>query len=169
MSDVKHYQHSAEAIDKIKEIVEETDIGMLCTNLTDMPISTCPMSMQQVEENGDIWFFSSGDSNHNQDIRKDNRVQLIYSNPSKYSFLSIYGTAEILYDRQKIDELWDSIEKVWFPNGKDDPNLTLLRFTPEQGYYWDTKSSKMVGFLKMAASLVTEKTMDDSVQGKIKV
>lgn len=169
MGEIKHYQHSKEAIDKIKEIVEAIDIGMLCTNLSEMPISTCPMSYQQVEEDGTIWYFSTKNSNHNNDILNDNRVQLIYSDPKSSTFLSLYGTAEILYDRQKIDELWDKMAKVWFQEGKDDPNLTLLRFTPEEGYYWDTKSNKMVAFLKMAASIVSGKTMDDGIEGEIKV
>lgn len=169
MGDVKNYSHSKEAIEKIKDIANDTNIGMLCTNLSDMPISACPMATQEVDEQGNIWFLSSKNSNHNQDIEKDNRVQLFYSNVGNYSFLSLYGTAEVLYDRKTIEAIWKPDAKIWFQKGVDDPNITAVRFQPEEGYYWDTKSNKMIAFLKMAASLVTGKTMDDGIEGKLNI
>ncbi len=168
MGDVKHYQNSAEAIKKIREIAESTNIGMLCTNLTEMPISTCPMATQKVEDDGEIWFLSGKDSSHNRDIKKDERVQLIYANPGSSSFLSLYGTAEVSHDRQKIDEMWTNLAKVWFPEGKEDPNLSLICVKPEEGYYWDTKTNKMIAFLQMAVSVVTGKMADGGIEGKLK-
>lgn len=157
------------AIQKLKSIINDTNITMLCTRLGEAPFGACPMSTQEVEDNGTIWFFSTRDSDHNSDIRQDPRVQLIYNNTGDQEYLSIYGRAEIVEDRSKIDELWSPMVKVWFPEGKEDPNLTLIRVTPAEGYYWDTKHGKMVAFLKMAASLVTGKTMDDSVEGEIRL
>jgi general stress protein 26 len=157
-----------EAIKKLQELVDDIRIGMLCTNLRRQPVSTCPMSTQKVEDDGSIWFFSLRSSDHNRDIAADNRVQLLYANPEKVSFVSVYGTAEILYDRAKIEEYWSPLAKTWFQQGKDDPDLTLIRVKPEESYYWDTKNGKMVAFLKMAASVVSGKTMDDGVQGKLR-
>ncbi|MFN7117333.1 MAG: pyridoxamine 5'-phosphate oxidase family protein [Saprospiraceae bacterium] len=169
MGDVKHYSRSQEAIKKIKDMTNDINICMMCTNLNNMPISTCPMATQEVDEEGNIWFLSTKNSNHNQDIEQDSRSQLIYAHPGQASFLSLYGSAEVLYDRQLIEDIWKPDAKIWFQEGKDDPNLTVIRFSPEEGYYWDTKSSKMVAFLKMATSLVTGKTMDDGIEGKLKV
>ena len=59
MGDVKNYNRSKEAIEKIRDIAKDTNIGMLCTNLTNLPISTCPMATQEVDEHGDIWFMSA--------------------------------------------------------------------------------------------------------------
>lgn len=59
--------------------------------------------------------------------------------------------------------------KVWFEKGKNDPMITLIKVDPTQGYYWDTKHGKAVAFLKIAVSLLTGNTMDDSVEGKLNV
>lgn len=165
MSDVKHLE-SNNAIEKLQEMVKGNSIAMFCTNLTNLPISTCPMSTQKVEDSGAIWFMSSKVSKHTADIQADNRVQLIYTDHGSSAYLTIFGTAEVLYDRAKVEELWSPIAKVWFPEGKDDPNLTLIKVTPEEGYYWDTKNGKMVSFLKMLASVVSGKEMDGGVQGR---
>jgi general stress protein 26 len=169
MGDVKHYQRPKEAIEKIRDLAKDINIAMLCTNLSNTPISTCPMATQEVDDAGQIWFLSVKNSNHNHDIEQDGRAQLIYAHPNQFAFLSLYGTAEILDDRQKIEELWSPEAKIWFQKGKDDPNISLIRFLPEEGYYWDTKTNKMIAFLKMAASLVTGKTMDDGIEGKLKL
>ena len=72
-------------------------------------------------------------------------------------------------DREKIDELWSEIAKAWFPEGKDDPHLTVIKVTPEEGFYWDTKDGKLASMIKIAASAVTGKTMVEGVEGTISV
>lgn len=158
-----------EAVKKIKELVKASDICMFTTSLTQLPLNARPMSSQDADEEGNIWFFSNKTSDKNIEIEKDNRVQLFYVNNSGYEYLSVYGRAEISTDKQKIDEYWSSMVKAWFPEGKDDPNLTLIKVTPEDAYYWDTKNNKLVSLIKIMASVVTGKTSDDGVEGQLKV
>lgn len=166
MSEQKNL-YSEEAINKLQDLAEDADIAILTSGLTNIPLSACPMSTRDVDEHGNLWFFSTANSDHNANIAKDNRVQLFYSNHSSSEYLSIYGIAEISRDRAKIDELWSSMAKAWFNEGKDDPNLTVIKVTPVEAYYWDTKTNKMVSLLKIVAGAITGKESDDGVQGKI--
>ncbi|MEP6684611.1 MAG: pyridoxamine 5'-phosphate oxidase family protein, partial [Parafilimonas sp.] len=84
-------------------------------------------------------------------------------------FLSITGKAEISKDKNKIDELWDGIMKAWFTEGKDDPRITVIKVTPESGYYWDTKHGQAVALVKTLIGAATGQTLDDSIEGKIKI
>ena len=59
--------------------------------------------------------------------------------------------------------------KAWFQDGPEDPKVSLISVTPESSQYWDTKHNKLVSILKIAASVVTGKTMDDGVEGELKV
>lgn len=157
----------AEAIEKIKEMTGDGKILFFCCNLDTQPFDTTPMSTQTVEDDGTIWFFSTKNSDRNRYVKQDPRVQLVYGDSGSQDYLSIYGQAEIVHDPQKAEELWNPFVKVWFPEGPTDPNLSLIRFRPTEGFYWDTKHGKMVAFAKMVASMVTGKTMDDSVEGKL--
>ena len=169
MGETKNLIHR-QAIKKIQELAKDVDITMFCTKLTQQPFDVCPMSTQRVEDDGTIWFFSGKDSDHNKDVQSDPAVQLIYSSKvGESDHLSLYGKAEVTYDKQKAEELFTPHVKVWFPKGPTDPNLTLIRFTPESGYYWDTKNGKMVSLAKYAASIVTGKTMDDGIKGELKI
>ncbi|HMT27889.1 MAG TPA: pyridoxamine 5'-phosphate oxidase family protein [Bacteroidia bacterium] len=158
-----------EAIQKLKELVKNESVCHFCTNLTESPIRTRPMSTQEVDDDGTIWFMSSKKSQKNEDLQKDNKVQLFYSNTSNYEFLSVFGTASISTDRAKIKELWSPFAKAWFTKGSNDPDISLIKVVPDNTYYWDTKSSKMVSLVKMLISTVTGKSPDDGVEGKLSV
>lgn len=167
-SAIKNLSHQ-EAIDKFKEIVKHESVCLFTTRLTEVPLTTRPMSIQKICDQGNFWFLSASDSSKNQEIVEDSRVQLFINNTSNYEFLSVYGKATISRDRQKIDELWSDIAKAWFNEGKDDPRVTVIKVTPEEGFYWDTKDGKLVSLIKIAASAVTGKTLQEGVEGRISV
>src|SRR5688572_7415743 len=127
------------------------------------------MHVQEVCDQGNFWFLSPRDSDKNQEIENDPRVQLFISNPSRYEFLSVYGTASISRDREKIDKYWSEFAKAWFTEGNDDPRITVIKVTPEEGFYWDTKDGKLVSTIKILASAITGKTLEEGVEGTISV
>ncbi|HEY5750085.1 MAG TPA: pyridoxamine 5'-phosphate oxidase family protein [Chryseolinea sp.] len=156
-----------EAIDKFKDLVDHQPVCLFTTNLSVLPLTTRPMSVQKVCDQGNFWFISDRDSDKNQEIIQDSKVQLFFSNTANYEFLSVFGEASITQDRQKIDELWTDMAKAWFPEGKDDPRVTIVKVTPQEGFYWDTKDGKLVSLIKILASAVAGKTFQEGVEGKI--
>jgi general stress protein 26 len=165
---VQHLEHQ-DAIEKMKEIVEHTNICLFTTHLEEAPLPTRPMATQKVDEEGNFWFLSDAASRKNFEVKSDSRIQLFYANPSKYEFMTVYGHAVEYKDRQIVEDLWTPVAKAWFKEGKDDPSLTAIMVIPDEAYYWDTKSSKMVALVKILASMVSDRTMDDGVEGKLKV
>jgi general stress protein 26 len=168
MSNVKNL-YNEDAVKKIKDFVDDIKFCMFCTSVTDMPFRTRPMSTLEVDEEGNLWFFSAKSSDKNDEIKNDDTVQLIYSKNSDVHFLTITGKATIVQDQAKKDELWNPIVKAYFPQGKDDPNLSLVKIKPEAAHYWDTINGKMITWFKMAASAVTGKQNNVGVEGKLKV
>lgn len=158
-----------EAIDKLKELVKSESICFFCTQLHQLPITTRPMSTQTVDDEGNIWFMSSKKSDKNKEIVINNKVHLMYSNPSNYEFLSVYGTATIHTDRDKIHEMWTPFAKAWFKDGKDDADITLIKVAPDTSYYWDTKNNKVISMIQMLTSIVTGTAPDDGLEGTLNV
>ena len=76
------------------------------------------MATQQVDDEGNFWFFSGKDSNKNIDIGHGSKVHLLYGVPGKQHYLSVEGEATISKDRAKIDELWSPMVKAWFQGGR---------------------------------------------------
>ena len=168
MGDTKNLINK-EAIDKMKELAEEIKMCMFCTYDTTGRLQTAPMSTNTADEDGTLWFLSTKESQRNTDLQANATTDLIFSQPGKETYMSVHGRSEVLYDKDKIEELWNPIVKTWFTEGKDDPKISVIKFTPDEAYYWDTKNGKMVSFLKILAGAITGKTMDDGIEGKLKV
>jgi general stress protein 26 len=156
-----------EAVDKMKELIDHNAVCMFTSNIEEVPLQTRPMTTQQIDDEGNFWFFSARSSHKNDEVRSDARVQLLFANTSESEYLTVYGTAAIVDDREKIKELWSPMVKAWFQGGKDDEELTLIKVQPESAYYWEPKQNKMVTLFKMALSAVSGKEMDIGHQGKI--
>lgn len=149
MEDSRH-----NAIEKIRELTRDIDFCML-TTIDAGHLRSRPMSTQDADFDGDLWFFTSDETHKIDEIAKDNRVCASYAKPGSDTYVSISGRAEVVRDRAKMEELWSPILKAWFPEGLNDPHLCLLKVSAEQAEYWDSSSGKLVqlfGFLKAIAT-----------------
>jgi general stress protein 26 len=165
MGDVKNLA-SEKAIEKIKELADGK-MCLLCT-VANGTIVSRPMSTAQVDENGDIWFFSPKDSDKNQQIKEGSMVYLMYMETGKQHYLTLTCTAEVVFDDAKVDELWNPFLKAWFTEGKDDPNISLLKVSPGEGHYWDEKNGHFISMIKTGiAALTGTKGLDGSLEGDL--
>jgi general stress protein 26 len=157
-----------EAATKFKKLINDINVCMFITN-NQKDEHTRPMATIEVEDDGTLWFFTDIRSIKVEEVSVEKTVHLVYAHPGKESYVDVWGKASVLTDRKLIKDKWKTIVKAWFPNGADDPNLGLLKVVPANIYYWDAETGKMVAFLKMAASVVTGKTLADGAEGKLKV
>ncbi len=156
------------ALDKITELAKKAGSCFFCTKLeTGSPFSTRPMSGENVDEDGNFWFLSADDSHKNKEIKIDSSVQLLFQGSAHSDFLTLYGNATISRDKSKIKELWNPILKTWFTEGEDDPRITVIKVTPAQGYYWDTKHNIAVAMVKRVVGAIKGETIDDSIEGNV--
>jgi len=159
----------AEAVEKIRELADKNTC-FFCTNIsTSTKLNTRPMSVQKVDDEGNLYFLSAKDSHKNRDIAVDSKVQLFFQGSAHSDFLTIYGTATISDDKALIEEVWEPLAKAWFTEGENDPRISVIKISSDEGYYWDNKHGNAIALLKMAAGALTGKTMDDSIEGALKV
>lgn len=159
-----------EAVQKIKEMVEQADNCFFCTTVSlDGSDEDRPMNVRQVDEEGNLWFLSARDSRKNRELAVNPAVKLYFQGSKHADFMQLNGQGTVLRDREKIKELWSPLAKTWFTGGEDDPNITIIKVTPTEGYYWDTKHNIAVAGIKMLIGAALGKTMDDSIQGKLDV
>jgi len=96
-------------------------------------------------------------------------VNLAFADASDQTYVSISGTAEIVRDRAEIDRRWSERLTTWFPKGKDDPNLALIKVTAHKGEYWDRPSSAMVLAYGIVKATLTGITPDPGDHGKVRL
>ena len=95
-------------------------------------------------------------------------MRILLQSAKHAGFLMLDGHASIGRDQERIDELWNPVMKTWFTEGKDDPRITVICFTPTDGYYWDNKHGSLVAATKMVIGAAIGKTLDDSIEGQVR-
>lgn len=166
---IAHLDNQA-AIAKIKELIAESDVCFFCTDAETGPsMGVRPMSIQEVDDNGDLWIVSANDSHTNTEIALKPAVQLYFKGSEHSGFMYLKGNAAIVEDKAKIKALWKPVMKTWFTAGEEDPRISLIRVSPETGYYWDNKSGNFIAGVKMLVGAAIGKTLDDSIEGRLKV
>jgi general stress protein 26 len=148
-------------LQKVREMVKDIDFCMLTTVDEQGDLHSRPMSSNgDIDSNGDLWFFTAASSHKVSEIEKLPKVNVSFADPENQHYVSITGRAQLVRDRSKIDELWRPEFKMWFPEGKDDPEAALLRISLEKAEYWDSPSSTIGYALSFVSSLVTGKEAD---------
>ena len=143
-----------EAVAKVAELVKDARIGMLTTTAADGKLVSRPMGLQQVEFDGDLWFFAEDDSDKVAEIVANPSVNVAFADAKGSSWTSLSGTAEIVHDRAKAQEFWNPLLNAWFPDGLETPNLGLIKVHADTAEYWDSPGNKVVRLLGIAKAAV---------------
>ncbi len=130
--------------DTLWSMIKDARVAML-TSLDDGRLRSRPMvACQDNFDDACLWFFTRADSPKAEQIEQQHEVNVAYANTDDNTYVSLCGTARLSRDRAQIDAHWSEMVKTWFPDGKDDPQLALLRVDVSQAEYWDGPSSGMV-------------------------
>ena len=138
-----------EAIKVMAGIVKDVKFAMLTTTTAEGHLHARPMTTQEKEYDGDLWFIGAKDTEAVTDMKARPQVNVSFSNPGKGTYLSVNGTAELVEDRAKLDELWSAVASAWFEDGEQDPDIRLLKFTLTGAEVWSTTGG--LGFLYQIA------------------
>jgi general stress protein 26 len=158
-----------ESLKYFRDKVNEVKTAMLTTYSAENGFNSRPMGTADVDSEGNIWFFTNEYSQKVSEISVENTVSLTYSDIKNHTYLSIVAEAALVNDKAKMKELWNPFVEAFFPEGLNDPKLTLLKITPTDAEYWDSKTSSMVVLINMLKATFAGKKYDEGKHGKIAV
>lgn len=156
--------------DKFRDLLDEFRVAMLVTRTPDGSLRSRPMALAQADADGTLWFATDRHSGKVDEVESDRHVAVTMQSGTK--FVSLSGTATTVDDRAKLAQLWKPEWQVWFPGGKDDPNVVLFKVHGTAGEYWDNSGTSGLKYLIEAgkALLSGERPSvgnDPKVHGKV--
>jgi general stress protein 26 len=127
---------------KLRQLAKDIEYCMLTTVEQDGSLHSRPMaSNREIEENGDLWFFTRASSHKIDEVNRHQQVNVSFAAPDKQTYVSMSGKAELV--------------KAWFPQEVNEPDIALLKVSVETAEYWDSPSgvvAKTLGFIKAATT-----------------
>jgi len=150
-----------ESIKNLRSKIKSIRFGMLTTLNDDETLSSRPMTQQELDDNGILWFFISDTSQLALDINRQQKINVTFAEPADSVYVSTSGNAEVIKFKEKAAELWNPAVAAWFPEGLDDPHLSLIKFTIHTAEYWDSHSNKMLQLFAIAKAAISGKPPTD--------
>jgi general stress protein 26 len=150
---------------KVAELLRGERFGFLTTITEDGRLTSRPMTLQEVEFDGDLWFFAERDSHPVRHIAASPEVNL--GAGSGGSWISLTGHAEIVEDAAKKRELWNSAVEAWFPEGPDDDKVVLIKVHADSAEYWDTPGGRLATAFSFAKAKLTGERIEGGENEKV--
>jgi general stress protein 26 len=144
-----------QAITKIAEMIKDIRIAMLSTATPEGTIHSRPMATQDAEFQGELLFLTRQESSKTDEIAHNSRVTLNYVDSKNYRFVTLSGHAALSKDRATIHALWNPLYKAWFPNGENDPEITVIRVDVDQAEYWEAPANAVMRGYQLLKAAVT--------------
>jgi general stress protein 26 len=148
MADTNKHEH-------LYDLVKDIKTGMLITR-SGGTLHARPMSVADLRPDADAYFATSLDSPKVAEIEADPFAMITFQDGSQYAVIA--GKARIVRDRALIDKLWSEAWRVWFPGGKDDPSLCLIKLEAQEGEYWDNSGPRGLKYLFEGVKAVLQGT-----------
>ncbi len=143
--------NTASDIDRVWEL-KKIGFAMLVTRDGDK-LRARPMSAYLVRDENVIYFLTDARRHMDEEIARNPQVNLSFANAGSQKYVSISGSAVISNDRAKIKQLFSTPAKAWWDSA-DDPNIRVLKITPEDAEFWDSPGT-LTSYVKMTAAAFT--------------
>ena len=150
-------------MDTIQAMVKDIKYTMMTTRNGEDHLHSCPMNTTETSIGAkEIWFIGHKPSETVDNIKQNPEVNLAYVTQESDKYLSISGTAELVEDEEKLNELWSVMYNAYFEQGKDDPKIQLIKVVPHGAEYW-ANGNAITSAVKMAAAALTDNAVEKSL------
>lgn len=142
-----------EDLKTLAALLKDAKVALLTTVSTEGHLHSRPLALKQDEFTGELWFLTQQPSSKTEDIQANPQVNVAIE--SDKGWVSIAGTASVEHNDAKIDELWSPASSAWFPEGREDPTIALIRVDGISAEVWSTDDPKVVTLFKVTKAALT--------------
>jgi general stress protein 26 len=158
---------SAEDTRKVAELIKGQRFGFLTTTTPEGTLTSRPMTLQEVEFDGDLWFFAERGSHPVLHVAASPQVNVGVG--SGGTWVSLTGQARVVDDVAKKKELWNSAVEAWFPNGPEDRDVVLLKVEGDSAEYWDSPGGRLATAFSFVKAKATGERIDSGENEKVEL
>jgi general stress protein 26 len=155
---------NARDVDRAWELMKKIGFAMLVTRDGDK-LRARPMSAHLERDANAIFFLTDARNHKDEEIARYPSINLSFADAASQKYVSLKGTAAVSNDRAKIKELFSTPAKAWWDSAED-PNIRVLKITPDDAEFWDSPGT-VISYVKMAAAAVTNTRPDIGENRKV--
>lgn len=136
--------------------IENHQIGML--GLVGETAHFQPMTAFVERAANQIWIFTRKDTDLARQVGASHPAMFVFQQRDIHACIG--GDLALDHDRARIDRYWNAVVAAWYPEGKDDPNLTLLRLDCHDAQVWISQGGPVKFAWEIAKANTTKRVPD---------
>ena len=166
MSDTSTHTTTTDLKAKFWDRLAKVQAGMLGLKSDNRLV---PMSPNLDDDPNEVWFITAqGTDLVNACTTGPQEGVMVVSDAKAGLYADIAGTLSLSTDRAKLDELWNAVASAWYEDGKDDPDVRLLKFVPSSAEVWLTDTSALKFLFEIAKGNLTDRQPDMGDHGSLR-
>jgi len=138
--------------ERVWQLMKKIGFAMLVTHDGDK-LRARPMSAYVERDDNTIYFLTDARRHKDEEIARNPGINLSFADAGSQTYVSLTGTASVSNDRAKIKDLFSTAAKAWW-DSPDDPNIRVLKITPDDAEFWDSPGT-VISYVKMAAAAIS--------------
>jgi len=156
-------------IQQLRKLIKGLTVGMLTTQTADGGVRSRPMLVQDVDENGWLWFLTDRTSRKACELDRNPHTAVVFQSPHGDRYVSAHRTAVVVHDYLELKRVWNPTYRAWFPKGRRDPEIVLIAVRVERVDYWLVPRSRLSRVVGAAKALVTRKRYEAGAHGTLQL
>jgi general stress protein 26 len=157
---------TAKDVDRAWTLMDKIGFAMLVTR-DGAKLRARPMAAFVERNDNAIYMLTDARRHKDEEIAQHPDINLSFADTGGQKYVSVTGTATVSNDRARIKQLFSTPAKAWWDSA-DDPNIRVLKVTPDDAEFWDSPGT-MVSYVKMAAAAVTGSRTDVGTNRKVAI
>jgi general stress protein 26 len=150
----------ARALADLQRLIDGIPVAMVTTVATDGALRCRPMLLERLDPQVTLVFLTHLSSQKVDEARRDPRVNVAFVSPKGDRYVSVSGTASILHDAERMQELWNPTYRAWFPKGPADPDSAIFTVRIDCVEYWDVPTSRLVRLWGVLRAIATREVAE---------
>ena len=122
-----------------------------------------PMTANGAREENAVWFFSRRDTDLARAVVSAQQAMMCVTDHEHGYYACVSGTLVADHSEPHIERYWNAVAGAWYPEGRSDPELTMLKFVPSSAAVWAGPGSRLKFGWEIARSNITGSTPDVGV------
>ncbi len=139
-----------EALPKIISLLEGFRTGLFVTHGSSSGLHARPMAIASLGLDAQLKLLSDIESAKTFELERDDRSLVVFQNEGSV-YLALEGRAQVSQDPAEIEAIWKEPFRVYFPDGKSDPQISVITFRPDRIEYWNSAGLGKLTYLWEAA------------------
>jgi general stress protein 26 len=161
--------HDKAAVEhKLWAEIAETRFGMLGAAHTELS-HFAPMTTFAEPETGSLWFYTQIDNSIAEAARDGVTGLYVFMSKDRTLQASIRGRLTVSLDPLRRDKFWSPVVDAYFPKGKNDPHLTMLRLACEDTEVWLSDANPVKFVFEIAKANLTGAAPDLGGKAELKL